>query len=123
MPTIDLANAVSAVPSEISGVRASPMPPVTWAGLQLAKVVLSILAAALAVLMLYLWTIEWRYGSHQSLVYDHVMSQANALLDEQSRQSQTKQIKLLRDAAQNPSLEVSAAEASAARNQFASAKV
>ena len=44
MPSIDLSNAAPATPQQVTGVRASPMPPVTWAGLQLSMIVLGAIA-------------------------------------------------------------------------------
>lgn len=101
-------NATEVAPSKLSGLRALPMPPMTEAGLQLAKFVLCILAAALGVLTIYLWTSEHRYSGHQELIYQQVVTQAGAIRDAADRPSLAPHAKALREAAQSDGFQLPA---------------
>jgi hypothetical protein len=143
MPPIDVNNIEPTAPPEITGIQvtpaavklaeaqtvnpqvgitASPMPPVTYAGLQLAKIVLGILALALVVLVSYLWTSEWRYGSNQTTIYGQVLSQAIAISDPPNQALADKYIKALREAALDPKVTLAAEEQTAAQSLFTNLK-
>jgi hypothetical protein len=72
--------------------------------------------------MLYLWAGEWRYGSHQTNIYDLVMLHANAAPDGPDRPSLANVTKLLTDAARDANAEIAADDVTKARAQFAARK-
>jgi hypothetical protein len=110
------------VPTAVQGITASPMPPVTYAGLQLAKIVLGILAVSLVVLMAYLWSSEWRYGTSQATIYNSIVSQASSVSDPPNQTLTDKYSKTLRGAALDPSMALPAEDQTAAQSLFANLK-
>jgi len=115
---MNVAAAQAVVPQVVQGITASPMPPVTYAGLQLAKIVLSILGISLAVLMAYLWTSEWHYGIRQAGIYEKVLSQATSASDPLGQLPIDKYTKAFRNAALDPNLTLAAEEQAMARSLF-----
>ncbi len=105
---VNVAAVPTMVPQPVRGVVASPMPAVTAAGVQLARFVLSILSAALVVLVAYLWSSDWRFTSNLRLVYKEVMAQTAATNEFPSSASIETRAKSFRDAAADPQLKLSA---------------
>jgi hypothetical protein len=119
---VNVAGATEVVPQAVQGITTAPMLPVTYAGLQLAKIVLTILAISLAFLMLYLWTSEWRYGSNQAIIYEKVLSQATSAPNSLNQALTDKYITTLRDAALDSNVTLDAEEQAAAQPLFTSLK-
>jgi hypothetical protein len=113
---IDLAAAKSVEPPVVHGIE----PPYNVAvGFQLAKIVLGVVAAALLVLVLYLWSGDRQFTADLRLVYKEVVAQSAVSKEFPSSDSVEKQAKSFRDAATNPQLKLSADDETGARTLIA----